>query len=143
MQADPLATPEFLLAKGARFANDQINLPASGQVNHIEHRLPLVSFQSRVQISVVLAAGQRFYELSQLRRGSFDYEINVLCGSRRAIVGTGKLPGEHIANASLVKRRRDSLEDFRDAHLSPAGKGAGRNASRNNSRPICASVHSG
>ena len=39
MQAHPLATPEFLLAEGARVADDQINLPARCQVDHIKHRL--------------------------------------------------------------------------------------------------------
>jgi len=41
MQVDTLATPEFLLAEGARLADDQINLPARCQVDHIKDGLPL------------------------------------------------------------------------------------------------------
>jgi hypothetical protein len=32
MQVDSLATPEFLLAEGARLADDQINLPAGSAI---------------------------------------------------------------------------------------------------------------
>lgn len=50
---------------------------------------------------------------------------------------------KHLRNASLIKRRRDPLEDFRDAHRSRAGIGPGRNASLTSSRVTCVSDRSG
>jgi hypothetical protein len=53
MKADTLATPEFLLAEGSRLADDQVNFLARCQVDHIEHGLPLASFQGGTHVGVV------------------------------------------------------------------------------------------
>src|SRR5438105_4782099 len=85
-----LATAKLLMTESSRLADDQIDLPSGCQVNHVKHRLPLMSFQRRVQVGVVLVAWQGVDERPQLSGSRFNDEINVLCGSRGAIMGAGE-----------------------------------------------------
>src|SRR5213596_2139627 len=69
---------ELLLAEGAGFTNDQVDLPACRQVNHIKQGLPRVGFERSIQVRIVFAARQGLNERSQLFGIGCDHDVNVL-----------------------------------------------------------------
>src|SRR5258708_332112 len=134
---------ELLLAEGARFTNDQVDLPACCQVDHVKQGLPSMGFEGSIQVNIVFAARQALNEPSQLFRIGCDHDVNVLSGPWSAVVGAGKRSSQHVNNSGAIQCRADSSEDFICAHGIQAGRGAGKNASLSSSRATRASGHSG
>ncbi len=106
---------KLLLAKSTGFADNQVDLPTACPVNHVEQRLPLVCFQRRIYIHTILVARQTLNECAHCAGVAAITRSMSWVDRGARVVSTGKRSGKHIRNASLIKRRRDPLEDFRDA----------------------------
>src|SRR3981081_1143348 len=143
LRVDQLTTAELLVTEGARFTNDQVDLPACCQIDHVKQGLPPMRFEGGIQISIVFATWQGLDESSQLFRIGCDHNVNVLGRPRSAVVSAGERSSQHVSNSSPIQCRADSPENFRCAHGIPGGSGAGKNASLSSSRATRACDHSG